>query len=107
MIASTGKLSAEQFQAVESLAVVVQNADRRNQQLDEYLASKGLQAVKEEVLAYAEGLHTEARVAQLGGLKCAGCHQFDPSGRHHFIVAKTTCYTCHFMNQSFNVGTGR
>jgi nitrate/TMAO reductase-like tetraheme cytochrome c subunit len=100
-------LPAERFREVESLAGVVQSAEARNEQLGQYLSANGLEGMKQDVLAYAEALHTEARIAQLSGLKCAGCHQFDSSERHHFITAKTTCYTCHFMNQSFNANTGR
>ncbi|MFQ6048937.1 MAG: cytochrome c3 family protein, partial [Phycisphaerae bacterium] len=60
-----------------------------------------------DVLDYAELLHTEVRIDQLGGLKCASCHQFDPSLQKHFTIAKAACYTCHFINQPFNGGTGR
>lgn len=103
----TSRLGAEGLAAVEQIANAVQPADRRNEQLAAWLAAHARAALYDDVTAYAELLHTEARIAQLGNLHCASCHQFDPATKGHFAVAKTTCYTCHFLNQPFNANTAR
>jgi nitrate/TMAO reductase-like tetraheme cytochrome c subunit len=57
--------------------------------------------------------HRTVRIEQLQSLQCVDCHASGgqpigteiKGGQHHFRVQKTSCYTCHFNNQSFNTGT--
>ncbi|MBX3395652.1 MAG: NapC/NirT family cytochrome c [Phycisphaerae bacterium] len=51
--------------------------------------------------------HRRLRLEQLHDLNCTACHTYDASGQNHFAVALTTCFTCHFTNQTFNSDTGR
>jgi predicted CXXCH cytochrome family protein len=100
-------LGPERIEAINVLAAPVTPAGARQERLEAWLQAEGLSAWRQDVLEYGELLHTEVRIDQLSGLKCASCHQFDPSLEKHFTVAKTTCYTCHFINQPFNAGTAR
>ena len=57
--------------------------------------------------------HRGVRLTQLAEIQCTNCHSYGarltmdghPAPAHHFSVAATTCYTCHFNNEGFNVGT--
>ena len=101
------RLRPADLTAVDAIAEAITPATTRNQRLTELLAERSLTALRDDVLAYAELVHTQARIVQLGNLRCASCHQFDPSLQKHFTLAKTTCYTCHFIHQPFNANTGR
>jgi nitrate/TMAO reductase-like tetraheme cytochrome c subunit len=58
--------------------------------------------------------HRPVRIAQLQSLQCVDCHAnnlqsttiANASGRHHFSVQTSSCFTCHFNNEGFNTGTG-
>jgi nitrate/TMAO reductase-like tetraheme cytochrome c subunit len=100
------ELSNAQLSTLERLAGAMWLSDQRNAELMAWLDRQGLNDKRDDVLAFAELVHTELRIEQLSGLNCANCHEFDASLDNHFLVAKTTCYTCHFTNQPFNVGTG-
>lgn len=102
-----GLLGQDHLATLETIAKSIQHSDQRNQQLAAWLDAQGLAHLRDNVLAYAELIHTEVRIDQLRGLKCSNCHQFDSSLQNHFAVAKTVCYTCHFINQPFNTNTGR
>ncbi len=57
--------------------------------------------------------HRGVRLSQLASMQCTNCHTYaspelhadNPHGKHHFEVNTTSCYTCHFNNEGFNVGT--
>ncbi len=100
------QLEAKELTEVKRIAEVVRHADERNQELTVWLADHERSELQDDVLAWAELLHTELRIDHLGGLKCGSCHQFDASMKKHFTVATSTCYACHFMNQPFNANTG-
>lgn len=58
--------------------------------------------------------HRGLRLAQLKDLQCTNCHVYasptpgqDGKAEHHFRVTMTSCFTCHFNNEGFNVGTNR
>ncbi|MHC4441733.1 MAG: NapC/NirT family cytochrome c [Planctomycetota bacterium] len=103
-----GQIGSEHLKDIEELARNIQHAEQRGRHVTTWLTDRALLPFQEDILAYAELLHAEVRIHQLGGLKCASCHQFESSiHKKHFSVNKTTCYTCHFINQSFNTYTGR
>jgi len=101
------RLGSENLAAIRKLAQSVKHADEINWQITEWLAAHTLLPHREDALAFAELLHAEVRIDQLNGLKCASCHQFEPTIKDHFSVNKTTCFTCHFANQPFNTYTGK
>jgi len=101
------KLNPNQLAAIDTIAQELTHAHQRNIQLASWLDERGFSAIKNKVTKYAELLHADLRIDQLKGLKCASCHQFDPSIEKHFIADKAVCYTCHFMNQPYNSNTGR
>lgn len=100
-------IGRQRIAILENLARPVEHANERNKRLSAWIAQESLADSAGDVLAYAEMLHTEVRLAQLEGMKCASCHQFDSSLNNHFSLAATTCHTCHFINQPFNTNTGR
>jgi len=80
-------------------------------------------AAKDQLAKYAQLLQQQVRVNQLRDLQCTNCHSYGApesqarnekgpalagkkTSAHHFSVKKSSCYTCHFSNQSFNTGTG-
>ncbi|MFO1095925.1 MAG: NapC/NirT family cytochrome c [Planctomycetaceae bacterium] len=78
------------------------------------IAARGAAPVGQaDLQRLSELSHRGVRVAQLAEIQCTNCHSYGakismdghPSPAHHFSVAKTTCYTCHFNNEGFNVGT--
>jgi nitrate/TMAO reductase-like tetraheme cytochrome c subunit len=92
---------------LDALARPIEAAPERDKRLTAWLADQQLLPYRDDVLAYAEMLHVEVRLRQLAGLKCASCHQFNTALNTHFAVSKTTCYTCHFINEPFNANSGR
>lgn len=111
MTAARAKLVAEigpeTVGQIDRIAGEMGPVSETNAALANYLESAGLAAYEDEAAQYVELVHVDLRVDHLRNLQCASCHQFDPTLHDHFAVAKTTCYTCHFMNQPFNAGTGR
>jgi len=103
----TEKLGADRLASIDAMAQVIEEAEARDRQLDEWLVARSLTTMRDDVLAYGEQMQIEVRIAQLGSLHCASCHQFNTSMTSHFALAKTTCYTCHFINEPFNQNTGR
>jgi cytochrome c nitrite reductase small subunit len=103
----TEKLGAERLAGIDAIGQVVEETEVRDRQLTEWLAARSLTKMRDDVLAYGEQMQIEVRIAQLGSLHCASCHQFNTSLTSHFALAKTTCYTCHFINEPFNQNTGR
>lgn len=101
------RVGAARLGEIETIAQAIGEATRRDQELADWLSARSLSDLREDVVAYAESLHVDARISQLGNLHCASCHQFDVSLQKHFALAKTTCYTCHFINQPFNATTGK
>ncbi len=103
----TAALGRNRLTAIELLAKPIQTADDRNAQLTTWLDEQKLSSMRDDILNYAELLHTEVRLEHLKGFKCSSCHEFDAKQHSHFSVNKTTCYTCHFINQPFNANSGR
>jgi len=72
-------------------------------------------SVESDVLVdFATLQHRPVRLSQLSDLQCKNCHAYNshvgakgqkPS--RHFEVRTSTCFTCHFNNEGFNVGTNR
>ncbi len=102
-----GNLTAAQMTSLELLARPIEHAEERNKRLTAWVDSQDLSSLSDDVVAYGELLHTEVRVAQLMGLKCASCHQFNTSLSSHFSLSGATCFTCHFINEPFNTNSGR
>jgi len=92
---------------LEQIARPIEPAQDRDKKLSAWIAAESLGSHAGDILAYGEMLHVEVRLAQLEGMKCASCHQFNASMKTHFSAAMTTCHTCHFINQPFNANTGK
>ncbi|MCA9245455.1 MAG: NapC/NirT family cytochrome c [Planctomycetales bacterium] len=68
---------------------------------------------RETLVEYSQLLHRDVRITQLNDLQCTNCHAYSSPNQeafngktgHHFQVATTTCYTCHFNNEDYNTGT--
>jgi hypothetical protein len=73
----------------------------------------GVEVNRSELQRFSELSHRGVRLAQLAEIQCTNCHSYgarmelDGHAAHprHFSVTTTTCYTCHFNNEGFNVGT--
>lgn len=100
------RVGAERMAEVDEISEQFEPVPDRNRRLKALLAGNTDDDTVADVLRYAELKHTDLRIDQLGSLKCASCHQFDATLKNHFAVQKTTCFTCHFMNQPFNANTG-
>ncbi len=100
-------IGAERVTALERLSQPIEHALDRNKRLAEWLGNDVPAELRSDVFRYGELLHTEVRLSQLDGMKCASCHQFNSTLATHVGSAMTTCYTCHFMNEPFNEGSGR
>lgn len=105
--ALANELPADQIEELTGLVSRISRAIVRTKEIEDWIAARGLSALRSRILEYADLVHMEVRIEQLRGLTCISCHEFDDSLENHFAVARTTCYTCHFINQPFNGGTGR
>ena len=89
-------------------------AKERNEQMADLVKAWGVNIETQQLTEFSRAYHMEVRVAQLADLQCTNCHSYGaPSqdrparqGAHHFTVKTTSCFTCHFINQDFNTGTG-
>lgn len=99
-----------------AVAAVAREAGPHRDRIDRMveLASAAATAIsRADLERLSELSHRGVRIAQLSEIQCTNCHSYGarismeghPSPAHHFSVATTTCYTCHFNNEGFNVGT--
>jgi nitrate/TMAO reductase-like tetraheme cytochrome c subunit len=105
--ALTGRLGQQRLADVTTIAQAIETAEDRDRKLMQWLAERSLSSAQDDVLQYAALVDTQVRIAQLGNLHCPSCHQFNATLKSHITLAKTTCYTCHFMNQPYNAYTGK
>lgn len=103
----------EHFGDLEAAAQQALPAKDRQQRLTSLVEDLGREVKPEQLVKFAQLLDRDVRLAQLTDLQCTNCHSYvapDPKAptgaAHHFTVKKTSCYTCHFTNESFNAGTG-
>ena len=99
--------AGEDWPKVQAAARSVLPALVRGPNLRKVVRELGLEAHVDDALELMRLEHLRARFEQLGGLTCAACHGYDPSGRSHVLAGdRQTCYTCHFQNHEFNRDTG-
>jgi nitrate/TMAO reductase-like tetraheme cytochrome c subunit len=95
------------FQEIQAAGDAMGPIAQREKDLRDRLTGESLEPLLPDALELMRLEHRETRLQQLAGLNCAACHDYDPSGKHHFSRADLqTCYTCHFTNQVFNRDTG-
>lgn len=100
-------VSPAAFEPLRVAAGQVGPAERREAKLRELVGGLARDDLLADVLEYTRLEHERTRLRQLGGLNCAACHSYDPSGLAHVMaVDLETCFTCHFGNQAFNRDTG-
>lgn len=109
----------EHLKELVALAREIGPADGQVRKMHASCEKWGVNVDRDRLLELIQREHRPVRIAQLGSLQCVDCHannlQFlqagtsatgqPANGQHHFSVQTTSCYTCHFKNQSFNTGT--
>lgn len=104
----------ERFGKLEEAAREAVPAQARDDRLTKLVRNWGANVEPAQLSNFARLEHRQVRVAQLADLQCTSCHSYvapDPKAKaaggkaHHFTVKTTSCYTCHFTNESFNTGT--
>lgn len=99
-------LSPGDFDRIKQVAVSVEPAAQRQSKMLDLLKEVSGEGEKADALEFMRLEHARVRLEQLKGITCAACHTFDATGENHFKVNQQVCFTCHFMNQSFNRETG-
>jgi nitrate/TMAO reductase-like tetraheme cytochrome c subunit len=102
----------ERFVQLEQLARQATPAQQRYAQLVDLCSDWRVTVERESLIEFTQLQHRSVRISQLGDLQCTNCHSYhtnpenDPNKpERHFEVRTTTCFTCHFNNEGFNVGT--
>ncbi len=99
-------LSPEAFTRIEKAARSIEMTAARDAGLTRLCDELSLDDPGSALVHEFAGLvHRDLRLAQLSGLNCSSCHNFDPSLANHIAVDRNACYTCHFTGESFNQGT--
>ena len=109
------RFSQERLEKLTEVACLAEPAKERNDRMLTLASEWGVKVEPQQLATFSELHQQQVRVSQLGNLQCINCHSYAaadpsfPSGgqAHHFTVKSTSCYTCHFTNESFNVGTAR
>lgn len=103
----------EHFSQLEEAAQQAIPAKLRQERLAKLAEEWSAKVDTQQLVKYSQLLDREVRLAQLADLQCTNCHSYAaPDSKplagkaHHFTVKTTSCYTCHFTNESFNTGTG-
>lgn len=112
-------VGAQNLRALETAARVMGPADAQVRVLTQLCEGWGTPLERSKLGELIELEHRPVRISQLASLQCVDCHSNNlqtaqgPSiatgkaaeGQHHFSVQTSSCYTCHFKNESFNTGT--
>lgn len=95
------------YERARELARSVESAQKRARSLADFARAYGLpEDTAGAVAKLVELEHRRLRLLHLDGLNCSACHTFDETGANHLSVNHTSCFTCHFINESFNQQTG-
>jgi nitrate/TMAO reductase-like tetraheme cytochrome c subunit len=109
------RLGNERFDRIEEIAREAVPFQQRVDRLKNVVADWTEPVPTEQLAELSRLYHQEVRLAQLRDLQCTNCHSYvapNPhdeqprAGAKHFSMKTTACYTCHFHNQGFNMGTG-
>ncbi|MCA9061735.1 MAG: NapC/NirT family cytochrome c [Planctomycetaceae bacterium] len=102
----------EHFTELEETALIAGPAAERYDRLVSLCRNWHADVERQQLIEFSTLLHRPVRIAQLDDLTCANCHAYAAPAngdkgevKHHFRVHLTSCYTCHFNNEGFNVGT--
>jgi nitrate/TMAO reductase-like tetraheme cytochrome c subunit len=106
-------LGEQRFSELDAVASEVGPGKDRYDRLTAISQRWNAAASRESFIEYSQLLHRSVRIGQLNNLQCTSCHAYHATDQvaaagkrgHHFQVASTTCYTCHFNNEAFNTGT--
>lgn len=101
------------FGSIEAAAREAGPYRERIDRMVELAAASGATVERGDLVRLSDLNHRGVRIAQLDEIQCTNCHAYGarmtmdghPAQAHHFSVATTTCYTCHFNNEGFNTGT--
>lgn len=112
----------ERFAKLEEVACEAVPAKEHLERMKKLVGDWNVKLDAGKLERFSQLQHWQVRVAQLDDLQCTNCHSYGASektianleepiskqrGRaaHHFSVKTTSCFTCHFNNESFNTGT--
>jgi nitrate/TMAO reductase-like tetraheme cytochrome c subunit len=114
------RIDQEHLDKLEKVARECLPAQEREQRMTAVVKEAGANIERQELVEFAQYQHMDVRIAQLANLQCTNCHSYGGpdqartvvalghagSASHHFSVKRTACFTCHFTNEEFNMGTG-
>jgi len=103
----------QRFEELNALAREAGPYKDRIERMAELAQGTGAEVNRSELQRFSELSHRGLRLAQLAEIQCTNCHSYGArleldghkAQAKHFSVTTTTCYTCHFNNEGFNVGT--
>ncbi len=106
-------VGTERFPVLEETARQSRPYEDRIQSLTLLSRQWGIEIDPVVLAEYTELEHRGVRIAQLQSIQCTDCHGYNTKetvagaahGQEHFRVQQSSCFTCHFNNQGFNVGT--
>ena len=107
------KLGPERFAQLKNAAREIGLAEARTDAMERLCLTWNVSVDRALLMELYQLTHRAVRIAQLHSLQCIDCHanasqgptSVAAPGQSHFRVQKTSCYTCHFNSQAFNVGT--
>jgi hypothetical protein len=117
-----GSLGQRRFEELEAAASQAIPADQRIERMTKLVDEWKTPIDPAQLVKLSQLHHRQLRIAQLADLQCTNCHSYvSPLSKidglkdlgqalgkthaQHFTVKTTSCYTCHFNNESFNTGT--
>ncbi len=99
-------MSEAAFEQVVRASKSVKPADARRSAMRAVVAKLSVAENEADALELMRLEHVNVRLKQLEGITCAACHSYNETGKSHFSVSHSACFTCHFTNQAFNRDTG-
>jgi nitrate/TMAO reductase-like tetraheme cytochrome c subunit len=107
------KLGGPRYNDLNATASESGPADARYAKLVAMCGQWDARVERATLVEFSQLRHRAVRVGQLSELQCTNCHAYhatDQTTAHgkagqHFQVSTSTCFTCHFNNESFNTGT--
>ena len=109
-----GLVGDDHFKELNAAVSDAGPADARYDKLAALCEEWKVQVERATLVEFSQLRHREVRLAQLDNLQCTSCHSYHATDQaairrekvgNHFQVSTTTCFTCHFNNESFNTGT--
>jgi predicted CXXCH cytochrome family protein len=108
------QLGPERFAQLRDVVRRAEPARQHAEAIDRLYRQWDLEPDEKLLSEFSQLEHRGVRIAQLQSLQCVDCHSYSSeaaaangpeAGQPHFRVQRSSCFTCHFNNQEFNVGT--